>query len=98
MMEDWMGIQYSDRIELRAMRLGMAIKDSVAVVRRYFDLMRSNDFNAVAAVLAAEFVLEWPLSNERIRGAAAYAAMNAAYPAHGPWTFEVHRLVGGEGE
>ena len=36
------------------------------VVRRYWHLMASNDFASVGAVLADEFVLEWPPSNERI--------------------------------
>jgi len=62
-------------------------------VREYWRLMATNDFASVAAVLAPEFVLEWPQSNERIRGAANFARMNAEYPSHGPWRFEVHRIV-----
>src|SRR4029453_17541149 len=42
-----------------------------------------------------DFVLEWPQSKERIRGAARFARMNAEYPAHGRWSFTVHRIVGG---
>jgi ketosteroid isomerase-like protein len=67
------------------------------VVREYWRLMATNDFASVAAVLAPGFVLEWPQSNERIRGAANFARMNAEYPSHGPWRFEVHRLVASEG-
>ena len=63
------------------------------VVREYWRLMATNDFASVAAVLAPEFALEWPQSNERIRGAANFARMNAEYPSHGPWRFEVHRIV-----
>jgi ketosteroid isomerase-like protein len=63
------------------------------VVREYWRLMATNDFASVAAVLAPGFVLEWPQSNERIRGAANFARMNAEYPSHGPWRFEVHRIV-----
>lgn len=63
------------------------------VVREYWRLMATNDFASVAAVLAPEFVLEWPQSNERVRGAANFARMNAEYPSHGPWRFEVHRIV-----
>ena len=63
------------------------------VVREYWRLMATNDFAAVAAVLAHDFVLEWPQSNERIRGAANFVRMNAEYPSHGPWRFEVHRIV-----
>ena len=63
------------------------------VVREYWRLMATNDFASVAAVLAHDFVLEWPQSNERIRGAANFARMNAEYPSHGPWRFEIHRIV-----
>ena len=66
------------------------------VVREYWRLMATNDFASVAAVLAPEFVLDWPQSNERIRGAEKLARMNAEYPSHGPWRFEVHRIVGSE--
>jgi hypothetical protein len=58
--------------------------------------MATNDFQSVSAVLAADFVLEWPQSNERIRGAARFAAMNAEYSAHGPWVFTINRLVGND--
>lgn len=63
------------------------------VVREYWRLMATNNFASVAAVLAHDFVLEWPQSNERIRGAANFVRMNAEYPSHGPWRFEVHRIV-----
>lgn len=60
--------------------------------------MATNDFSSVANVLATDFVLEWPQSNERIRGAENFARMNQEYPAHGLWRFSVNRMVGGEGE
>lgn len=72
--------------------------DAVDVVRRFWQLMASNEFDTVAAVLADDFVLEWPQSRERIRGAQRFARMNAEYPAHGPWRFTVNRIVGGESE
>jgi ketosteroid isomerase-like protein len=68
------------------------------VAREFWRLMATNDFRSVAAVLAQEFVLDWPQSKERIRGAERFARMNQEYPAHGPWRFTVHRLVGGEAE
>ncbi len=55
--------------------------------------MGSNDFASVQAVLAEQFVLEWPQSNERICGAARFAQMNSEYPAQGPWRFTVNRVV-----
>ena len=64
------------------------------VVRQFWRLMESNDFASVAQVLAPGFVLDWPQSNERIRGAERFVRMNTDYPAHGRWVFTVHRVVG----
>jgi ketosteroid isomerase-like protein len=72
--------------------------NSESVVREFWRLMATNDFHAVGAVLASEFVLEWPLSGERIRGAKRFARMNSEYPAKGPWRFIIHRIVSGESE
>lgn len=68
------------------------------VVREFWRLMATNDFSSLQAVLAEEFVLEWPQSNERIRGAARFIQMNEEYPAHGAWTFTIHRLIGDDDE
>ena len=76
----------------------MPLTAAVDTVREFWRLMASNDFESVGAVLAPDFVLEWPQSNERIRGADRFARMNAEYPAQGRWTFAVHRVVGGETE
>ena len=64
-----------------------------AVVRDFWRLMASNDFNSVKAVLATEFVMEWPQSKERIRGAENFARMNSEYPTGGRWEFKINRLV-----
>ena len=69
--------------------------DAAEIVRQFWTLMASNDFESVGAVLADDFVLEWPQSMERIRGRENFARMNADYPAHGRWSFEVHRVVAG---
>jgi ketosteroid isomerase-like protein len=66
------------------------------LVREFWRLMASNDFQTVAAVLSDDFVLEWPQSKERIRGAARFCQMNQEYPAHGRWIFTLHRLVAAE--
>jgi ketosteroid isomerase-like protein len=63
------------------------------VVQEFWRLMGSNDFDSVRAVLAAEFVVEWPQSNERIRGAENFARMNSEYPTNGSWKFTINRLV-----
>lgn len=72
--------------------------ESIAVVKEFWRLMATNDFNSVVNVLADDFVLEWPQSSERIRGAIRFARMNAEYPAHGAWTFSVNRLVASDSE
>ena len=68
------------------------------VAREFWRLMATNDFYSVAAILAPDFVLEWPQSRERIRGAERFARMNQEYPAHGPWQFAIHCLFGTESE
>jgi len=75
----------------------MAMK-SEQVIRRFWELMASNDFESVAEVLAEDFVLDWPQSKERIRGSENFALMNQEYPAHGPWTFTINRIVCGGAE
>jgi len=55
--------------------------------------MATHDFHSVAAVLHPGFLLEWPQSGERIRGARHFSEMNANYSAKGRWQFDVQRLV-----
>ena len=68
------------------------------VVREFWRLMGTNDFHAVGAVLADDFTLEWPQSNERIRGRDRFASMNVEFPAKGLWVFTVNRIVSDEVE
>jgi hypothetical protein len=70
----------------------------VRLVQEFWRLMATNDFLSVASVLGDDFVLEWPQSRERIRGAGNFAQMNAEYPANGPWRFSINRIVGQGGE
>lgn len=65
-----------------------------ALVHEFWRLMGTNDFTAVETLLGPEFVLDWPQSKERIRGAANFVRMNQEYPSHGPWRFTINRLVG----
>ena len=67
---------------------------AVDIVRQFWTLMQTNDFAAVASMLAPDFVLEWPQTKERIRGADRFVLMNSEYPAHGRWQFTIHRIVG----
>lgn len=64
-----------------------------ALVYDFWMLMASNDFSSVQAVLSEKFMLEWPQSNERIRGAAKFAQVNTEYPARGLWSFTVNKVV-----
>jgi ketosteroid isomerase-like protein len=68
--------------------------NAAAVVREFWRLMATNDFASVKAVLSSRFVLEWPQTNERIRGAENFARMNAEYPTTtGRWHFKINHLV-----
>ena len=67
---------------------------AVTVVREFWQLMATNDFSSVGAMLADDFVLEWPQSRERIRGNERFAQMNFEYPANGSWCFSVCRIIG----
>ncbi len=62
-------------------------------VREFWRLMAANDFASVKQVLAETFVLEWPQTNELIRGPENFARMNSEYPAQGSWSFDIKRLV-----
>jgi ketosteroid isomerase-like protein len=68
-----------------------------SVVREFWRLMATNDFASVKAVLSPGLVVDWPQSNERIRGAENFVRMNAEYPTTtGQWKFRVNRLVAQE--
>ncbi|MFZ6843415.1 nuclear transport factor 2 family protein [Undibacterium sp. RuTC16W] len=68
------------------------------VVRQFWALMASNDFSSVGAVLSDDFLLDWPQSNERIRGKDNFARMNAEYPCNGRWIFTINQLLGNDVE
>ncbi len=64
------------------------------VVRDFWRTMASNDFEEASRCLTYDFRLHWPQSGEMVEGRAAFAALNAAYPAAGPWQFDLRRIVG----
>ncbi len=64
-----------------------------ALIVRFWELMATNRFDDVAEVLSEDFTIEWPQTKERIRGALKFARFNQEYPAHGPWTFQIKRLI-----
>lgn len=67
--------------------------ESESIVREFWRLMESNDFQQTAQVLSNSFVLEWPQSNERICGPENFIRMNSEYPTNGKWEFEINRLM-----
>lgn len=71
----------------------MSGKDNRQMVERFWQTMNTNDWEAVGRLLHDAFTLDWPQSGERIRGRANFIAVNASYPAVGPWRFAVRRIV-----
>ena len=90
-------IHREDRAQLLSHLRGKPMK-AIEVVERFWDLMRTNDFHSVGEVLSDDFVLDWPQSNERIRGRQNFARMNQEYPANGRWQFIINRIIADEGE
>ena len=68
------------------------------IVRNFWNTMATNDFTAASHFLSEDFTGDWPQSGERIVGRANFAAINATYPAKGPWQFDVQRLVANDDE
>jgi len=69
------------------------VEQNKHVVEQFWQLMGANDFHAAGECLHDEFVLDWPQSGERIRGRDNFVAVNANYPAAGPWHITVERIV-----
>lgn len=63
------------------------------IVSEFWAAMQANDWAAAAALFADDYLLHWPQSGERIRGAANFVAINANYPAAGRWHFTIERLL-----
>ena len=55
--------------------------DDEAMVARFWQLMERRDWGGARALLAPDFVVDWPQSNERFRSPDAFMAMNEAHPA-----------------
>jgi limonene-1,2-epoxide hydrolase len=73
-------------------------KLAVDIVKEFWETMQTNDFRAAGELLGDDYILEWPQSNERIRGRDNFVAMNEQYPAHGRWQFVINNLVGNNTE
>ncbi len=73
----------------------MNVEPVYLVKTEFWQLIASNDFFSVGAILSTDFLLDWPQSGERIRGAENFARMNSEYPANGVWRFKVNSIVVG---
>lgn len=73
-------------------------KPATELLKEFWETMQTNDFRAAGKLLSDDYILEWPQSNERIRGRDNFVAMNEQYPAHGRWKFVINKIVGNEFE
>jgi ketosteroid isomerase-like protein len=74
----------------------MSAEANRQAVERFWQTMTTNDWHAAGELLHDDYLLEWPQSGERIRGRDNFAAINANYPAAGPWRFAVRRIITGD--
>ncbi len=63
-----------------------------SLVRAFWHRIQARDWAGVAELLAPEVVLDWPVSRERVVGAANVVAVNAEYPEG--WEIRVLRVLG----
>jgi len=61
------------------------------VVRLFWERVQARDWSGARALLADDFVAEWPHSRERFRGADTFIDMNRAYPEG--WTITILRIL-----
>ncbi|MEU6946007.1 nuclear transport factor 2 family protein [Streptomyces sp. NPDC046316] len=61
------------------------------IVRGFWDRMQARDWAGLAALLADDLVVEWPVSGERIVGRENFVRVNAEYPEG--WSIRVLRVV-----
>ncbi|MEU3111059.1 nuclear transport factor 2 family protein [Streptomyces albidoflavus] len=62
-----------------------------AVITALWARMQARDWSGVAALLAPDAVVDWPVSGERLPDREAYVAVNAAYPEG--WTVQEPRVI-----
>ncbi len=65
--------------------------DAGGIVAELWRCIQARDWTGLAALLADDFVLEWPNARLRIRGRTNYVAFNRAYPEG--WSIEILRIV-----
>ncbi len=60
-------------------------------VEHLWELFDRRDYEATAPLLHSDFMMNWPQSRERIRGAANFIAINRHYP--GIWRTRLKELI-----
>lgn len=71
----------------------MAGETTRSLIERFWQTMNTNDWRAASQLLHEEYVLEYPQSGERMHGRESFIAVNAHYPAAGPWGFHIERVI-----
>ena len=64
-----------------------------SVIREHFEAVQRGDAQKLGALLAEDFVQDWPQSGERVRGREACMRIYTNYPGGGP-KVAVKRIVG----
>ena len=64
-----------------------------SLIAAFWAAMATNDFTHAARWLHPDFEYYMPQTREYLRGRADFAALNAAYPASGPWVFTVRSIL-----
>ena len=63
------------------------------VVESFWEAMRANDWDAAAAHFAADAVIEWPCTGERIKQPRGLGRAPGPLPGRRVrWSFDLHRL------
>jgi ketosteroid isomerase-like protein len=70
----------------------MAEQANRGAVERLWQCFAAGEWEQAGAVLADDFVAEWPHTGERIHGRENYLAINRYYPPVG-WQIDVRRVV-----
>jgi ketosteroid isomerase-like protein len=69
----------------------MSDEQTRRIVTQLWEAMEARDWETVGALLADDFVCEWPVSRERFRGRDNFVAVNRAYP--GDWHVAVRQVI-----
>lgn len=74
----------------------MSTQDASALARRWWELIDKAAFREAAALAAPGAVIDWVLSNERMRIEDQWVAANENYP--GSWRAEINEIVSEPGK